>query len=663
MQSLSWYLHRLHRMSAGELLHRAARAGRQLALRVLPGRNERAPISWPGQWPSPWIVPVDTVDAGACRKAADEVMAGRHRIFDLDSVELGQPPAWNRDPLTGTLAPLRRGSSLDYRDPETVGNIKYLWEPNRHLHLVTLAQAHALTGDPRYARGVRAQLESWIAQCPYPLGPNWSSSLELGIRLINWSLAWQLLGGADSPVFAGDDGLRFRQAWLESVYRHVRHIMENLSLHSSANNHLIGEAAGALVAACTWPCWPRMPQWRNEARAILEEEALRQNAPDGGNREQAVSYQQFVLDFLLVSGLAARSVGVDFSESYWNRIEAMIVFLASIMDVGGHVPMIGDADDGYVVRLAHGAAVCPYRSLIATGAVLFDRPDLARKAGDFDDKSSWLLSGLGGAGRFRQIRSRADSDFKPTRAFPESGYFVLGEGFETAREIRMIVDAGPLGYLKLAAHGHADALAVVLSVAGEEILIDPGTFCYHTDPEWRRYFRGTSAHNTVVVDGADQSVQRGNFMWSNHAQSRGVEFDLTGRPQWFRSSHDGYVRLRDPVTHRREIRYDEAAKQFLITDELACSGSHQVSRFWHFSERLCVTLQGSAGMVRTGSVRILVEPLEEPTTCDLLTGSREPVGGWISRGFGRMSPGWTLRWRSDITGTTVLRTRITCRAD
>ena len=110
--------------------------------------------------------------------------------------ELGDPPQWNRDPLTQRAAGARRASAIDYRDEREVGNIKYLWEPNRHLHLPLLAQAHALTGDPRYAarhpdsrsiRGSSSVPEGW--------GPNWVSPLELGIRLINWSITWQLLGG------------------------------------------------------------------------------------------------------------------------------------------------------------------------------------------------------------------------------------------------------------------------------------------------------------------------------------------------------------------------------------------------------------------------------------------------------------------------------------
>jgi hypothetical protein len=142
-----------------------------------------------------------------------------------------------------------------------VGNIKYLWEANRHLHLVTLAQAHSLSGDSRYALAIRAQVDSWIQQCPVGRGPNWVSALELGIRLINWSIAWQLLGGARSRLFADEDGEAFRERWLKSIFELARMISGNLSRFSSANNHLIGEAAGVYVAATTWPMWQLLRDW------------------------------------------------------------------------------------------------------------------------------------------------------------------------------------------------------------------------------------------------------------------------------------------------------------------------------------------------------------------------------------------------------------------
>ena len=125
--------------------------------------------------------------------AADRIADGWLDVFALKDVDLGTPPRWNRDPKTGIEAPLAFGKLLDYRDPDLVGDIKYLWEPNRHLHLVTLAQAWSMTGEAKYAEALREQLESWFIACPHPMGANWASSLEAGIRLANWSLAWQLL--------------------------------------------------------------------------------------------------------------------------------------------------------------------------------------------------------------------------------------------------------------------------------------------------------------------------------------------------------------------------------------------------------------------------------------------------------------------------------------
>lgn len=663
MQSLLWYKNRLQRMSVPEMGHRAVRLAGKLLARLRPPGTVPQPRVPSGVDSSSWIAVPRGLDAGLYLHAANRILRGTYSIFALEAVEIGRPPQWNTDPLTGVTAPLHHATLLDYRDVRSVGNIKYLWEPNRHLHLVTLAQAYALSSEPVYAAELRAQLESWFEQCPYPRGPNWASSLELSIRLINWSLSWQLLGGHGSPVFESEPGRRFRAAWLESVYLHARHIVRNLSRFSSANNHLIGEAAGVFVAALAWPYWTEMGAWGKRCRAILLDEALKQNAPDGGNREQAISYQQFVLDFLLLSGLAARRSGKDFPADYWHRIERMTEFLASMMDVGGNLPMIGDADDGVVVRLAPAAGFCPFRSLIGTGAVLFDRPDLASKAGRFDDQSAWLLGAEDGARRFAGLFDRVSDVYTPQRAFPESGYYLLGSGFETPEEVRMIVDAGPLGYLSLAAHGHADALAVVLSVGGKEVLVDPGTFCYHTEPEWRSYFRGTSAHNTITVDGRDQSVQLGNFMWSDHATAECLEFRPNDMPQVFVGAHEGYCRLGDAVRHQREIRYDPRRLEFEIIDAIRCRGSHEITRQWHFAEDLAPEVRDGACIIRTARATVTLAPMEALQGHELLHGSLDPAGGWVSRRFGHKIPSHTLRWTNTIAGDVVLRTRIVCRLD
>jgi uncharacterized heparinase superfamily protein len=314
--------------------------------------------------------------------------------------------------------------------------------------------------------------------------------------------------------------------------------------------------------------------------------------------------------------------------------------------------MIGDADDGYAIALGPRPDFCRYRSLIATGAALFGRDDLAAKAGGVDAKTQWLLGDVARAGAAGEV-------FRPRRALQESGYYLLGDRFETEHEVRLLADAGALGYLSLAAHGHADALSVLLNVGGHEVLIDPGTYAYHTEPRWRRYFRSTRAHNTVMVDDADQSEQTGNFMWARHAQARCLDFAASSTGQRFEGEHDGYARLADPVTHRRRIVYDPAARTFEILDTLSCAGAHQAARHWHFSELLHPHVREDGGVsVRAGRFDIDIAPLEAVRTLHIHRGGTPQEGGWVSRRFGVKTPCATVKWTSEVKGRTELRTRI-----
>ena len=636
------------------MAYRVTRGLRLVSAELAPGD---VPVRDPLATDLRILPPFIALSPDALMAAAERVIAGHHTLFDLDDFDLGDPPQWNRDPFTQRVTAPRRASTIDYRDERVVGNIKYLWEVNRHLHLPTLAQAYALTGDARYALAIQRHVDSWIEQCPVGRGANWVSALELAIRLINWSITWQLIGGARAKLFADATGEEFRERWLRSIYEHARMVTNNLSRFSSANNHLIGEAAGVYVAASTWPLWPKMRAWGDRCREILEEQCQLQNAPDGGNREQAFGYQTFVLDFLLLAGLAARARGEDFSPLYWRRLEVMIDFLASMTDNAGRLPMLGDADDGYVVGLAHEPGFSSHGSLLATGAVLFERPDLAAKAGVLDGKTVTLL-GVQAMRRFAYLRGRARSGFRTQRQFSESGYYLLGTDFDTPDEVRLLVDAGPLGYLSIAAHGHADALAFLLSIGAHEILVDAGTYAYHTDPKWRRYFRSTRAHNTVSIDGQDQSLQAGNFMWTEHAAARCIEFEGGGELQRFIGEHNGYARLADPVVHRREITFDAARQLIEVTDMLRCEGEHRAQRAWHFAEDCQVETDGTGLRITSGGVRVSMEPLEALAGVEIHRGGNAQQGGWVSRRFGRKSPSATVVWESRVAGDTVLRTRI-----
>jgi hypothetical protein len=606
------------------------------------------------RWGMAWCASPGTAAASAehVRSVAQQLLEGHLKVFGHAVPMSGGIPEWNTDPATGTRIETSFGLFLDFRHLGGV-DIKFLWEVNRHLWWVPLAQAFALDGDRRYLQRLGQLLVSWLDACPYARGANWSSPVEHGIRLINWSLVWGLIGGDRSPLFEGEEGQRLLHRWLASIYQHMRFASDNYSKYSSADNHLIGEAAGVYVAAHVWDRWAQSRQMRREAKTILERETLRQFAPDGVNLEQASCYHTFSLRFLLAAGLCGRTNGDDFSAGFWARVEKAIVFLASMMDAGGHVPPIGDSDDGEVWRLGHGPAYDAYCSTVAIGAALFRRGDLQAKAlshGDGADELPWL-PGL----------QPPASDESAMRSFPtefkRGGYVILGKALHTSDEFRATIDCGPLGYNRVAGHGHADALAVQVSWGGVQMLVDPGTFCYNAAPELRHFFRGTHAHNTLVVDDCDQSAYGASFLWL-----RDVNCSLVpdGSRNGLHASHDGYRRLKDPVTHHRRITLRDNGS-LVIDDWIDCAQPHRVELLWHAPAGALLTRQsGWEWLLTVQDHRVLRLTIEssEPFEASVIEGRESPPQGWVSTRFYQREPAPVLSARAMLAPRQTLRTVI-----
>ncbi|WP_332847841.1 heparinase II/III family protein [Massilia sp. S19_KUP03_FR1] len=559
-----WLLNRLRCMSVAEVAHRAGRALARPRLHPLAPHADGVVFARSG------VPDLDAAERAALLLEAASIDAGRVPLFARHTVTLASPPDWN--------------AALDRAD------IKYTWELNRHLHLVRLAQAWALTGAERWRASLNAQLRSWLAQCPPTTGPNWTSGLELGIRLINWSLIWQLLHGqVDAAVQA---------PWLASIRAHCTMIAARLSRHSSANNHLIGELAGLYVAACTWPCWPESRAWRAQAQRELEEQMQVQFHADGVHREQAFAYHVFCCDFLWLAGLLGQASGAPFSSAYWMRLQRARDFTRAAAQVGANV---GDADDGSVWRLqsGHGRAGEPWLQHLFPGP-----PPPVVPA-------------------------------QPAWAWPDAGYYLFG----TPGRVQGMVDCGPLGYLGIAAHGHADALSLTLHIDNLPVLVDSGTYAYWREARWRDYFRGTSAHNTVRVDGLDQSVGGGRFLWLRKARTR-VDVAPSSATDFFvAASHDGYLRLHDPVRHQRSIRFADNA--LVVHDHILGRRVHRSEIFWHFAPDLEVQLAGQGVLVRTARYTLALEA--SCGTLELVRGADHPPLGWYATAYDLKTPCTVLR--------------------
>jgi hypothetical protein len=313
-----------------------------------------------------------------------------------------------------------------------------------------------------------------------------------------------------------------------------------------------------------------------------------------------------------------------FSVAYWAGLRRAIDFIRAANGAGSN---IGDADDGCVWRLQAGRGGQAVQ-LLALADALFGGAIVGHPG------VCWLRHLLPGA---RPALPAALSEARAPWAFPEGGYFVFG----TPGKVQGMVDCGPLGYLGIAAHGHADALALTLTVNRAPCLVDPGTYGYWCDARWRNYFRGTSAHNTMRIDGLDQSVGGGRFLWLRKARARIDAMPAAPGQFLFRGSHNGYMRLPDPMRHARSIAFDEASSTLVVIDQATGAAAHRTEVFWHFAPQLDVQLAGQ-GVTVTGPGYTL----RLQASCgqlDLVRGADHPPLGWYSRAYNVKEPCTVLR--------------------
>jgi hypothetical protein len=176
---------------------------------------------------------------------------------------------------------------------------------------------------------------------------------------------------------------------------------------------------------------------------------------------------------------------------------------------------------------------------------------------------------------------------------------------------------------------------------GVDVLADPGTFCYHGQPEWRRYFRSTLGHNTLELDGGDQSVSGGPFLWTRHAETRVLSVDTSGEDvaAWS-AEHDGY----EGSVHRRRVELTATRRELRVIDEVR--GPRRAVRLaFHLGPAVTADLEGNLARpswTKDGEDRSAVLELPGQLSWRAHRGETGPVLGWYSAGFGRKEPATTL---------------------
>ncbi|MEW1910371.1 alginate lyase family protein [Kitasatospora sp. NPDC085895] len=646
--SAGWYLRRLSRMGPQEVGGRVGDAVRRRRWRSAP--PDCPPVTgarFTAVLPVGAIAAVPPDAAKRLVAEADRLMDGYAEYFGEGRDDMAAPDWW-RDPRTGRRAPSCYAFDVPYRSEEAVGDIKQIWEPSRHQYLTVLAAAYAVTGNERYAERVADHLRSWWAANPPLRGVHWISGIELGIRLLSWVWVRRLLDGWPGAAGLFEDN----PVALQQIWHHQRWLAAFPSRGSSANNHVVAETAGQFAAACAFGWFPSSTRWRSAALRSLERHLRANTFPSGLNRELATEYHGLVLELGLAAVAEADAAAVPVPGSVRLVLLRMTDALAAVVDNRLRPPRQGDADDGHGLVL-DGAGTDRWGSLLATGDAVFGRLAWWPSVTGTDVRSTLLAALVRPYARNAGADADADADEcsvarpadRPAH-FADAGMTVLrGPG-----EIWCRCDGGPHGFLSIAAHAHADALSVEVRHDGVDVLADPGTFCYHGQPEWRRYFRSTLGHNTLQVDGGDQSVSGGPFLWTRHARSRVLVAETSdeGVARWS-AEHDGYR----PVVHRRRVELTAATRELRIVDEVR--GPRRAVRLvFHLGPAVTADLTGHRAVLtwtRDGEDRSAVLDLPGELSWSAHRGETDPPLGWYSAGFGRKEPATTLVGTGFADGT------------
>lgn len=271
-------------------------------------------------------------------------------------------------------------------------DVKVPWELARMQHLPQLARAYAMAvaqtqgfrSPKTYTQEFQNQVLDFIATNPPRYGVNWWCAMDVGIRVSNWLMAYDLFVSVGA-VFDEE----FNRVFCQSVYQHGQHIVSNLEWHPELrNNHYLGDIVGLLFVAAYLPCSAEIDAWLAFAVQELLVEVKGQFYEDGGNFEASTSYHRLSaemvvyatalivglpenkytalasydekliecisrlnpgpIQLLKIPGSALKS---PFPEWYWHRLEKMAEFTNSILRPDNLIPQIGDNDSGRFFKI------------------------------------------------------------------------------------------------------------------------------------------------------------------------------------------------------------------------------------------------------------------------------------------------------------------------
>lgn len=538
---------------------------------------------------------------------------------------------WHAGFRTEAEWPLVFSYDLTYKQRDDIGDARTNWELNRHFQFALLAKAYYDTHGDQYLDELIELFDDWNEKNPYLWGISWTSPMEVAIRSINWMFALGfLIKSIIDPKKVDERQKALFNALAVGIINMTSYISAHYSQYSSANNHVIVEMAAVGMAGL---CFEYEP-WRDLAIIVLNDEIPRQNYHDGVNKEMSLHYQAFFMEAVGLLMMTLRKNHRNIPMNWKYILTSMTGYLACCRGYMGETIVFGDDDGGKILDLFHSAGKTDY--------------------------VGYVLHMMEGVLRLGHHAEEEPHDKDDAICYPEGGVTLMHTHDHRAF---LAIDHGPLGFGSIAAHGHADALSFQLYLDGEAIFADPGTYIYHTDRASRDLFRSTAYHNTITIDGKNQSEMLGPFLWGKRAETKLITFDP--EKMVLEASHDGYK----PLIHTR--RFELGEKSLTIIDHLirdAGSGTQAEKAFsWMMNYTLgedITVLPAEASEEPDNLSRVVIRTRGgNAITLCVATESEDALkltvaDGFLSPSYGEIRHTKQVRYEGNVAEDLTLVTRI-----
>ncbi len=543
---------------------------------------------------------------------AHDILQGRFAVFSDTPQEFGSSIDWHRDYRSGYRWPTAPYHRIDFMS-SSGSDMKFPCEVSKFHRLSWLGMAHLLTDDERYATKFALETTDWIQSNPVNTGINWTVPLEVAIRAVNWIQAYTLFHSAKLPD-------SFMMLFLRSLYTHGLFIEYNLEYVRVPGNHFACNCLGLIALGTFFRDTRAGRRWLALGTTFLEREILRQNTPDGVNFEKSVPYHRFVTEIYTLALLFAEKAESPFSHEYRARLEAMYGYMAVYMRPDGSAPMIGDADNGRILRFRAQEDFNNQADNLAVGAALFGREDFAAA---IPSPSPDVLFTLGP----KAIRTYPKAKLSASvhgQYFPDGGYIIHRSAYH-----HFMLDCGDYGKKGRGGHGHNDCLSFDLWIGGSAIISDSGTGVYTSNRILRDKLRSTRAHNTVWYKGKEQVEFAGVWKIKTDTTSPKIlDLDADEQTLHLVAEQYGYTRSTNAI-HRRSafLRVAQQHGDLVISDEIIGADPLGGTSLYHFPPEVMIEQTGDFSL--RGTCGSAVFTLRSDTPLALARAPYSPLYGVV----------------------------------